>query len=255
MAAQVHQLTHPPVREALIDIQFTPATDLAILEAFAAELADEFDGSSPIWRTQFGLHLGPEGAGQAQEPQVAQLGLRLPSLQRSYVLQCRLNGFTLSRLSPYDQWEEFKANARRYWERFLAMVAPVDSDQSRVTQITVRYVNELRLPLPLRDFSDYLTAPPEVPASLPQALQSFLQRVVIPLPDDARTVAVITQALDAPQPPADAVSVILDIDVRRHLDIGVAVPEPLWHALDQLRDEKNKIFFNYITVRMLEQIR
>lgn len=249
----VRKLTNAPVREAVIDIQFDPAANLDDLDVYAEALASEFDRSSPLWRTEFGLQVGIEGTAPAPESQVARHGLRLQSSQRPYVLQCRLNGFTLSRLYPYENWEELIESALRYWDTFAKVVVPNEAGQGRITQIAVRYINELRLPLPIRDFSDYLRAPPEVPASLPQALQSFLQRVVIPLPE-TQAVAIVTQALDAPSAPAESVTVILDIDLKQRLTIDVSDQERLWDQLKALRADKNRIFFSYVTDKLLETL-
>ena len=251
MTANSRKLLNPPVREAVIDIQFTPAVALGDLERYAETMVSEFDKSSPMWRTDFGLQVGSDGAEPAHASQVARYGLRLQSTHRPYVLQCRLNGFTLSRLPPYESWAVFTNTARLHWEKYVEVVASNERWQGHITQTAVRYINELHLPLPLRDFSDYLAAPPEVPPSLPQALQSFLQRVVIPLPE-TQSVAIVTQALDAPLAPADSASVILDIDIKRPFVVDVYNQERLWNGLEALRTEKNRIFFSYITEKLLE---
>ncbi len=253
MIAEGKQLSNPPVREAVIDIQFAPAVDLSVLEQFADAMASEFDRSSPMWRTEFGLQVGLDGAEPAYVAEIARHGLRLQSSQRPYVLQSRFNGLTLSRLPPYKDWHEFKDSGRRYWDKFAELVFSKNSGYREITRISLRYINALRLPMPLRDFSDYLRAPPEVPEPLPQALQSFLQRVVIPL-QDAQSIAIVTQALEAPSTQTESITVILDIDVQRPARIDFSDKERLWNEMETLRVEKNRIFFAHITEKLLERL-
>jgi uncharacterized protein (TIGR04255 family) len=162
---------------------------------------------------------------------------------------CRVDGFTVSRLSPYGRWEELRAEASKWWDAFVRMASPVV-----VTRVAVRYVNAIKLPLPLGSFEEYLTCPPRIPTELPQGASAFIQRVV--LPDEARNcISVVTQALEEPavqQGNGDAITVLLDIDVFRSVRIEHKRFEELWRALDELRDQKNRLFFSHLTEKTVE---
>jgi len=123
-----------------------------------------------------------------------------------------------------------------------------------VNRIAVRYINELRFPVPLRDFGEYLVSPPGVPDELPQGLLGFLTRVIIP--DEANNcMTIVTQALEGPpsEGPAGATAtVILDIDVFRAGTSDAPRSDEIWTALDTLRGQKNRVFFAHVTERTVE---
>lgn len=121
------QLRRAPVREAVIDFQFAAAISTADLDRYAEGLRDEFDQVAPLWRTQLGVRIGADGAEPRSETQVARQGLRLQSSKQPYVFQCRVNGFTLSRLSPYESWHELVEAARRYWDQLKPAMTFQDS--------------------------------------------------------------------------------------------------------------------------------
>ncbi len=102
--------------------------------------------------------------------------------------------------------------------------------------------------MPIRDFGDYLTAPPLVPEGLPQGVSSFLTRVVIHEPSVGAN-AIIIQALE--QVSTDVAPVILDIDVFKLQPEGVEEKEA-WDIIEKLRHFKNQIFFQSITDKLKE---
>jgi uncharacterized protein (TIGR04255 family) len=119
--------------------------------------------------------------------------------------------------------------------------------------VTLRYVNNLELPFPLVDFSQYLNAPPNLPAELPLKVTRFLSRVSV-VRESSSASAVITQAFEGlPGAGAKHVNVILDIDTSKREDFGN--DDGVWAALEELHTFKNEIFFSSLTeaaVRLYE---
>jgi uncharacterized protein (TIGR04255 family) len=153
-----------------------------------------------------------------------------------------MDGFTFSRLEPYDTWEEMKEEAVRLWEIYAASVSP-----DPITSVGTRYINVLKLPLN-RELKEYLTAPPTIPEGLNQELSSFLTRVEIRDPAIGSH-GILTQALEGVR--KDNAPIVLDIDVfiTRQFD---PQDEEFWYCLDQLRDFKNTVFFESITEKTTE---
>lgn len=245
--ARHRHLGKAPAKEALIDIQFEPSVSLSAIDGFVSSIQDTFGNKSDLWTTTIGLsaHEGGQGAHYTQNA----IGRRLESLKEPYVLQCRVSGFTLSRLSPYGEWNDLRTQARRLWEVFHGQVGEIV-----VTRIAVRYINELKLPLPMSDFSEYLTCPPKIPDALPQAISGFLTRVIIP-DESTQCVSVVTQVMDGPPfegATGASITVILDIDVFRTTRLASSQMAELWTGLDVLRDQKNKIFFEHLTEKAVE---
>lgn len=243
-------LSRAPLREALIDIQFEPLVSLESIDKFVATLDGSYSSKSDIWATSFGLtHERASENPPTTESSHEVIGRRVDLSHGPFVLQCRRQGFTLSRLSPYGEWSELEGEAKRLWVHFLGAIGKVT-----VTRIAVRYINEIKLPFPIVDFGEYLTCPPTVPEGLPQGVLSFLSRVVIP--DEANgSVSVVTQALEGP--PSEGaigatVTILLDIDVFRLARIDSARMDEVWIGLAALREQKNRVFFGHLKEKSVE---
>ncbi len=170
------------------------------------------------------------------------LGLRgflFKSADGLNIAQFRVDGFTFNRLKPYTSWEEVFPEAIRLWRSYAATVSP-----EYVSRLALRYINRLNIPVPVEDFSLYLTSPPGIPPDLPQEISSFLTRVV--LHESVLGLAAnITQALEQGLDPS-SVTVILDIDAYK---VGEFDPHgaEISEVLAALRVFKNRIFFGSLT--------
>jgi len=241
MARQRH-LPHAPITEALIDIQVVPRDGLTFAGLQESISAPEFGYyvKNPITEGTFGFLLTSDG----REPQTAaasaQIGLRLHSQDEKYVAQCRLSGFTLSRLPPYEEWPNLIAEVRRVWAVYTERLVP-----KRVTRVATRFINNLQLPMRLGgSYQGYLHKFVDVPDEAPQAVASFFQRFqLIDVASDSHVI--LTLALDN-TPPGERVPVILDVDAFRVKDLDLSSPE-LWDILEKLRELKNRCFFGTIT--------
>lgn len=251
MAKQREHLSRAPVREALVDIQFAPSVSIDAIDGFIHKLGDEVRTKVDLLDLAFSFDGSRAGEVPTTHSRHMAIGRRLELSTGPYVLQCRMNGFTLSRLSPYAKWSELRAEARRLWDLYRDFAGV---NARAVNRVAVRYINGLTLPLPFYDFADFLECPPNVPKDLPQSINGFLNRVGIPIPE-AKCFAVVTQALEGPVdsgPTGKAVNVILDIDVFQPDGSQPTHGDSIWETLDVLRGEKNRIFFAYITERTVE---
>jgi uncharacterized protein (TIGR04255 family) len=241
MAAQRH-LSRAPAREALIDIQFEPRVPLEVIERFVAVAEPKFTRKFDLWEAFFGLNA--DGGPPKTNASRSAIGKRLDLDNPPHVLQCRVDGFTFSRLSPYGEWMDLRDEARRWWLEFQSIVQP-----RTVTRIAVRYINEIKLPLPINDFADFLTCPPKVPEALPQGISSFLHRVIIP-DEPNNCVSIVTQALEGQSlvgAEAATATILLDVDVFRTVRLEGDQIDDIWIGLDVLRNQKNRMFFEHIT--------
>ena len=232
-------LKNAPLTEALIDIRvglpsvFDPKDFLSL----SNDISDKYTKSEPrqLFTAAFGVEAGKPFT-QATENKGIH-GYICKSEDGKDVVQFRIDGFTFSRLYPYSEWETVLSEAKRLWGLYSMKCSP-----ELITRIAVRYINRLDLPLPIKDFADYLTAPPLVPDSLPQGVSQFLTRVVI---HDADLTANIVQTMKSITK-ADNIGVILDIDVFKLKEKGFE-ESSIWPEFEKLRDFKNRIFFDSIT--------
>jgi uncharacterized protein (TIGR04255 family) len=159
-------------------------------------------------------------------------------------VQCRLNGFTFSRLNGYDSWDIFIADAQAQWHRYVALV-----DVAKVKRIAIRYINRIGMPGKV-DLADYFQTFPQIAPKIDRGLSSFVMRLV--LPQEEGTVAVVTLADEAQSASSPTGSVIFDIDVFRD-KLDIQPTDEIWSICDQLRSTKNDIFFASLTERALDE--
>lgn len=245
--AQPRHLSHAPITEALVDIHVEPqrAFSFGGLQKAFSNLDFGYYLKGPIAHGTFGFKLTSDGQQPETRAEAAQIGLRLHSDDEKYVAQCRVNGFTLSRLPPYEDWAALMLETKKIWSMYKQRTAPVC-----VIRVAARFINNLKLPLePGETLQKYLQKFADVPEEAPQALTSFFQR--FQLSDmSSRALVNLTLALEM-APPSGPVPVILDIDAFVQKTLDPEGPE-LWKILDDLRKLKNRCFFGTLTEQALE---
>ncbi len=236
--AKQRYLKNAPIVEALIDIRAKNPSSFQVKEF--SSLRETLKEDYPTVDERRLLEWKGEIAGKQIAQTIEDKGLSgyfFKASDGKSVVQFRGDGFTFSRLAPYRKWETVLSEATRLWKLYSSKALP-----EVITRIAVRYINRLELLLPIYDFSDYLTAPPPIPDSLPQEVSQFLTKVVI---QESDITANIIQALERSSTP-DHVAIILDIDVFKLRETGFD-ENSFWAEFEQLRELKNRIFFESIT--------
>ena len=236
-------LKKAPITEALIDIRVKLPSDFDVknINAIYESIKNQYPGTHEQKISEVKFEPKAKDIVKSSKPEIN--GYRYVSSDKKQIVQARLDGFTFSRLHPYINWEELRDEAYRLWQLYKDITSP-----ESITRVAVRYINNLNIPMPIRDFSDYLTAPPTVPEGLPQGVTSFLTRIVIHEPSSGAN-AIITQVLE--QIVTDKAPIILDIDVFRLQPKGVEEKDA-WEIIENLRHFKNRIFFKSITKNLRE---
>jgi len=227
-----------PIVEAIIDlrVQLQPNIDLAALERVRINEEGTYPRKNKTITATGEMEVGVRVSASATSEET---GFRFLSDDGKRIWQSRRDGFTFSQLAPYDCWQSFRDEACRLWNRYRETVQPSD-----IQRLAVRYINRFDIPGRTIDLKQYFLTSPEVSASLPQDLAGFFLQLQLPM-DDIRSKALINETI---VPPArdGVVSVVLDIDLIRHL----CVPQDetaIWQAFEELRSRKNEVFEACIT--------
>jgi uncharacterized protein (TIGR04255 family) len=239
MARQIH-LKNAPIVEAIVDFRVKLPAKFEV-KTFAS-IKEMLGDNYPQMEERREIEAGIKVKGKRVEHIVEEKGLQgyfFKSQDGKNVAQFRNDGFTFSRLKPYTEWQNVLAEAKKLWKLYENRASPV-----LITRIATRYINQLDIPLPIKDLENYLKAPPIIPKSAPQELHQFLTRVTLRDPG-SDVMAHIIQALER-SPKRDCVTIILDIDVFKQKESGFAELE-IWQTFKQLRDLKNRLFFDSIT--------
>lgn len=218
-----------------------------------AELLEEIKARLPDYPTaqlqqevQLEARIGPEGAAQAQRARWH--GYRFESTDRRYIAQFTRNGFVFSRVTPYNDWNQFAAEAKRLWQIHAELTEP-----SEIERLGVRFINRI-VPVELDKLGEILTLPPRSPGSLTLPIGEFLHRSMFAVPGHPYKVNVI-QISQPPAPPdTDALGLILDIDVFTTTAIE-RNPATLDARLAEMRWLKNKTFYSLLTPQAIERFK
>ena len=242
-------LSRAPIVEGLIDILVKPRSDLSIDDLFrlSEKLKSKYPEVKALHTIQADVQI-EQGQKASQSVATALIGYRLERKDLPFVLMLRVNGLTISRLKPYDDWSNLLGEAKLIWADYVSICRP-----EAITRVATRYINRIELPIEGLDFDDYLAAPPYIPKDLNGMLSEFLVRLVLPDVPSGASIALV-QALEGPNIQKNVVPVIIDIDVFKSVDLDLSSND-LWELLGKLRDLKNRTFFSSITPKTLELLK
>jgi uncharacterized protein (TIGR04255 family) len=234
-----------PLREAVLDIRIKPIQSVNVLESLHLS---EYGYTEKKKILHGHLTLKTLEAGDlATSTEQEHAGFQFVGAERKYLAQFRVDGFTLTRLAPYEAWGTFRDEAQRLWPIYCqAMGGPIE-----VNRASLRYVNQLDIPMPIRDLRDYIRTYPEISSDLSQLLSSYFMQIHIPQVDGC--VLILSEAL-VPPPEPSKVSVVLDLDMIKE-GLRLVTDDELWSTLELLRVRKNLAFEGCITNATRELIR
>lgn len=235
-----------PITEALIDIR-TEASQLQFEDLNAIKLLlPDYPKEETRNLNEIRFELGPEARTAAHQRPWA---LIVRNEENNQVGQFRLDGFTFSRLEPYETWERLSSEAKRLWGIYRDVVGA-----QKIVRVAVRYINLLKLPGNWVEPEKYLNVFPQIPQSLPKDLSNYGPfGMSLPMGQpDLKGVLVINERNAVFADPR-IVPIILDFDL--YVDSpSVNNEEELWAFFERLRERKNLYFEACITDKTRELI-
>jgi uncharacterized protein (TIGR04255 family) len=177
------QMTYPnaPITEAVMDIRVQSRDDLEVeeLRSLAKGSGEEFLQTNERFSIRATITGGSPVATQTTTP--TKVGFEFRNSTGDRVLGAQIDGWSFSKLTPYEKWEVFQRQGRNLWNKYRDLARP-----KQIQRAALRYVNRLDLPLPIDDFKQYLRTVPEIAPDLPQGLSNFFLQAQIPQIDDQR---------------------------------------------------------------------
>jgi uncharacterized protein (TIGR04255 family) len=243
MAVQ-RRLANPPIREALVDIHVSGVGELSreSLGRVAAEIRARYPVLEERSTVETSFRIPKAGEIAAAAKTVGFAGVFFRDPERHRVAQFRRDGFTINQVGSYTSADELFSELYDLWPRYTRVAKP-----SALSRISLRYINELRLPLQLgEDLGRYLTAVPRVPDDAPKGVIQFEVRLVL-LDQPTQHRVVVTQNL---APATTGARYLLDIEATKPGPLPIDAE--LSGILGRLRDLKNRVFFSMCTERALE---
>ncbi|EKD24111.1 MAG: hypothetical protein ACD_81C00106G0003 [uncultured bacterium] len=196
-----------PIREAIFDVRlkFSKQPEMSVFEEIYEQIKLEYPTKQLITRRSVSLEVSGEESpkvNSGQEP----WGVRFISQDGTKVAQFRLDGFTFSKLKPYDSWESFFEEAEKIFDAYLREYKP-----DYIERIALRYINAIEIPESSFEIEEYFATSPKISISIPQTLRQFFLRVVIQ--DDAsESIGIINQTIEGSDR-QNQTTIVFDIDV------------------------------------------
>ncbi len=157
----------PPIVEAVIEFRFAEAQPLnEMLDAIGARLQATYSGKPhDQFRTETKISISPDGP--KTEATTVKVRTFLKSADGSRLVGCGDTTLSVHVLAPYPGWQLFLGQAKE-----AAAVLPEIVRSARLTEVMLRYVDQLRVPNDAVAH-DYLNVLPNPPLGFPQPLKAF----------------------------------------------------------------------------------
>lgn len=242
---KICQLSRAPIIEALVNFQANAARfwkPEEVRPALVARWPDHGD-IQELRPVQIEMTQTPQGQLPLTVTSEMQ-GLIFRSATQPSAHQARRDGYTFSRLKPYEDWPALEAGALAGWKDYQAVLKPEE-----LHTVTVRFIN--RVEFPLEDFrlARFFTAPPVPPPDLGWRFHGFMHQNFYAVPDSSCMVKVIFASAFEPTP-EKSVAFILDIEVTQKESLA-ATGKAIGAVLAEMHDLKNKAFFHLLTEEAL----
>lgn len=246
------ELTHPPIVEAVLDIDcdLPPEQDLLALEVAAHEkLKDDYPTHDRQWLREHRIQAGPGTSSTSLSSPPAVQAIRFRQLGGRQLVQLRTRGYSFNRLAPYTGLDGYLEEIERTWRIYVNLAAP-----NEVTEIRLRYINRILLPTSggLVGLDQYLKLGPRVPDPDNLQLASFLNQYKAV---ESTTGLQVNVTLTLQPEENGKLPIIFDNAV---ISTSVVAPDD-WNGLleriQELRDLKNRVFENTLTDACLAMFR
>lgn len=246
---QFETFSNAPITEAIMDIKakLSSETNAAQLEQIYNKVKDKYPKKERLRFFQKIFKFKKNNKPDIEQSQDIFKGYIFRSSEEKKLIQARIDGFTFNKLRPYESWDKFFNEGRKYWKLYKKIAKPL-----KVTRIALRYINRIEIPLPFKDFKEYILTNPQIAPKLPQTLKHYFFRLEIPNPE-IDSIAIITQTIDKQTHPKK-IPMIFDIDVIIESEYNID-EDKMWEDFNKLRNYKNQIFFNSITEKAKELFR
>lgn len=241
-------LKRPPIVEAMVELRVVlpEGKDFSQMQDQLGAFREEFPTLRERFSlaAEFGIRPGVPVVENREARQIFD-GFLFLSSDEHKALQCLRNAFLFSHVRSYRSWDSLRDEANAQWRKYVEIFKPV-----RVSQVGVRYINQMEFQLPVEDLSDLFLTYPSIGPELPQAMSGSLMRLQM-VDEATRANVTVVQSANV-RGESGPLDLVFDIGVFSATDLDVH-DEGVWAAVERLRDIKNRVFFGSFTEKALER--
>jgi len=245
LSEEFPHLSKAPIVEAVIDIRSISKSSLAEgkVSSFLKERLADYPTQKSKNSKSLEIAVGPK----AHAPIIKDLGFAgsvVRSTSEPYIAQFNKESFVFSRLSPYNEWKLFMAEALRLWKLYCEL-----TEVEEIQRIGVRFVNKIDALKRVIELSDYYENAPDSIKNTDWDMINYMHKDTYQ-PTPFYLVNVV-RAVKQRQDEVGA-GLILDIDVIMNRKFSNDL-EKLTKHLVNMKWLKNKTFFNSLKSNVIEE--
>ncbi len=235
-------LTRNPIADAIVEIKlgFSDEYTSEKFLPFYELIKERFPQKNELVQVSAKIN-------EISEPTVEKksYGYVFSSADKNKVLHTRHNAFSLSYLNKtYENWEGL-------WKELSELSELFERNyQAEITGLSIRFINELQIPLngsgEVEDLSEYLKLKPQIPDGIESTLSDFFMQIFL---KDGDKTASITQTINPVR--TDYLPLIFDLSAEKQ----IKGKSELKTCAEEIREFKNRIFFNSLTEKMLNTLK
>jgi uncharacterized protein (TIGR04255 family) len=234
-----------PIVEAIFDIQMELPQSIGIaeLEAFCKTFASAYPEKKARRKFSGKFEVKDNEEPSAETFNLGVAGILNWSPDHKQALQIRLDGFSFSRLKPYEKWDVHFTEFLKYLRLYCEKMSPV-----QLKRVATRFINVIELPREWVDWGEYFINAARAPISN-ALVTNFFDRLEFSFPS-SNVKASVTHAIMQSNDPLK-LPVVLDIETFMEINTkpDLTMIEKLFH---NLRETKNQIFRNSLTDKAKE---
>ena len=242
------QFKNPPIKEAIFAISFKEVIPQESLNLF---IKNEFIKKNfPIYQPGIVVEVTNKQKPNQTETDITK-AVSTNHKQEGYLLRGEDGSNRLVQINPtslsyhtfnkYTGWESMFNELQKIWVEFCKSVS-----KTMISQISVRYINHIRLPFPLKNgIQNYIKLLPQIPDGINPKLNNFFIQIHVPNGKNSFQ-GVITETLLSTDSKKEMLIVLLDISVVEQKDFNCD-EQAIWTTFNQIREFKNELFSSCIT--------
>ena len=241
-------LSRAPIVEAVIGVSARAGTlweEAAISEQLKSRLP-EYPSVHSHREIQHELKFTADAQSEQVVHDMGWHGLRCESVDKLNIAQFNRDGFSFSRLKPYESWGQFHQEGLRLFRLYNEVAQPPE-----IQRVGLRFINRIEFLQGGMKLEDFLKDPPKLPRDMDVPLEYFMHHNTLTVPGHPYGINLV-QTVQSTQG-TEGWGLILDIDVfTTELIVNPALFE---QHLTNMRWLKNKAFFGSITPNTLEMVK
>jgi uncharacterized protein (TIGR04255 family) len=235
---------NPPIVEAIFDVQMELPQDVGIaeLEIFGKTIASTYPEKKAQRKFASKFEIKNEEP-SAEAFNLGIAGILNWSSDHKQALQVRLDGFSFSRLKPYEKWDVHFTEFLKYLTLYCEHISPL-----QIKRVATRFVNVIELPRGHVNWEEYFVNAARTPI-LNASVTNFFDRVEFTFPS-SNVKASVTHAIMQSNDPLK-LPVVLDIETFVEMNTKPDL-EMIKNLFQNLREAKNQIFQESLTSKAKE---